>query len=66
MWYGNDENKHDEVTFQVTAVDLHAGTHMVRNLCDRHHIFKDNSWMCILHQYHKASRRKSCIVMCRE
>ncbi len=21
-WYGNDENKHDEVTFQLAAVDL--------------------------------------------
>ncbi len=21
-WYGNDENKHDKVTFQLAAVDL--------------------------------------------
>ncbi len=38
MWYGNDKNKHDKVTFQLAAVDLHSGTLMVRNLCDRHHI----------------------------
>ncbi len=34
-------------------------TLMVRNLCDRHCTVKDNSWMCILHQYHKASGLKS-------
>ncbi len=22
MWYGNDENKHDKVTFQLVALDL--------------------------------------------
>ncbi len=60
MWYGsanhsgNDENKHDEVTFQLAAVDLNSSTFMVRNRCDRYHILKDNSWMCISHQYHKA------------
>ncbi len=59
-WYGsanhsdNDENIHDKVTSQIAAVDLNSSTLMVRNLCDRHHILKDNSWMCILHQYHKA------------
>ncbi len=26
---------------------------------------KDNSWMCILNQYHKASRLKVCTAMCR-
>ncbi len=46
-WYGSanhsgsDEYKQDEVTFQLAAVDLIL---MVRNLCDRHHILKDNSW----------------------
>ncbi len=28
---------------------------MFQHLCDRHHILKDNSWMCILHQYHKTA-----------
>ncbi len=23
-WYGNDENKHDKVTFQLAAVDLYS------------------------------------------
>ncbi len=26
---------------------------------------KDNSWMCILHQYHKVSGLKACTAMCR-
>ncbi|MBL0687314.1 MAG: ABC transporter ATP-binding protein [Sulfurospirillum sp.] len=30
------------------------------NICERHRTLKDNSWMCILHQYHKASRLKAC------
>ncbi len=42
MWYGNDENKHDKVTFQLAAVNWHSSTLMVRNLCDRHYILKDN------------------------
>ncbi len=33
---------------------------MVRTLSDRHHTLKDNSWMFILHQYHKASGLKLC------
>ncbi len=37
---------------------------LVRILCDRSYL-KDNSWMCILHQYHKASRLKACTAMCR-
>ncbi len=65
-WYGNDENKHDEVTFQLTAADFNSSKLMVWNLCNKHCILKDNSWMCILHQYHKASRLKSCIAMCWE
>ncbi len=61
IWYGsanhssNDENKHDKVTFQLSAVDLNSSTLMVRNLYDRYHILKDNSWMSILHEYHKVS-----------
>ncbi len=72
MWYGsanrsgNDENKHNKVTFQLAAVDLNSSTLIVRNLCDRHRILKDNSWMCILHQYHKASRLKASTMMCRD
>ncbi len=31
---GNEENKHDEVTFQLAAVDLNSSALMVRNLCD--------------------------------
>ncbi len=55
MWCVNDENKHDKVTFQLAAVDLHSSTLMVRNLCDRHRILKEIS---ILHQYHKACKLK--------
>ncbi len=66
MWYGNDENKHNKVTFQLAAVDLNYSTLIVWNLCYRHHILKDNSWMCILHQYHKASGFKSCTAICLE
>ncbi len=61
MWHGsakhsgNDEIKHDKITFQLAAVDLNSSTLMVRNLCARRCILKDNSWMCILHQYHKTS-----------
>ncbi len=44
---GNEENKHDELTFQVAAVDSSAL--MVLNVCNRHSILKDNSWKCILH-----------------
>ncbi len=68
-WYGsanhsgNKENKHDKVTFQLAAVDLNSSTLMIWNLCDRH-ILKDNSWMCILYHYLKASRLKSCTAMC--
>ncbi len=29
-----------------------SSTLMFQNLCDRHHILKDDSWMCILHRYH--------------
>ncbi len=64
MWYGNDENKHDKVTFQLAAVDLNSSTFMVRNVYDRHRILKDNSWMCILHLYDKASGLKLCTAMC--
>ncbi len=38
---------------------------MVRYRCDRHHILKENPWMCLLHRYHKASRFKSYTMMCR-
>ncbi len=38
---------------------------MVQNICDRH-ILKDNSWMCILHQYHKVSGLKASTMMCRK
>ncbi len=62
----NDENKHDKVTFQLAAVDLNSSTLMVRKFCDRHRILKDNSWMCILHQYHKVSRLKASITMCQK
>ncbi len=37
---------------------------MDRIICDRHRTLKDNSWMYILHQYHKASGLKAC-TMCR-
>ncbi len=57
--HGNDENKHDEVTFQLAAVDLKS-TLMTWNRCDRHRILKDNIWMCILHQCHNASGLKAC------
>ncbi len=60
------KNKHDEVTFQLAAVDLNCSTLMVQNLCDRHCILKDNNWMGILHEYHKASELKLCTEMCRE
>ncbi len=40
-------------------------TLMARNRCDRHIILKDNSWICILHQYHKANGLKACTAMCR-
>ncbi len=67
-WYGNDENKHDEVTFQLAAdFDLvHLCTLMVRYRCDRHRILKENNWMCILHQYHTVSGLKSYTMMCRK
>ncbi len=72
-WYGstnrscNDENKHDKVTFQLAAEDLNSRTLMDRNLCDRHCILKDNCWMCILHQYRKASSLKaSTTMMCQK
>ncbi len=35
-------------------------------ICDRHRILKDKSWMCLLHQYHKASRLKPCTAMGQE
>ncbi len=38
---------------------------MVRYRCDRHRILKENGWMCILHQYHKASGLKLYTMMCR-
>ncbi len=38
---------------------------MVRYRCDRHRILKENRWMCILHQYHKASGLKLYTLMCR-
>ncbi len=41
-------------------------TLMVWNRCDRYRILKENSWICILHQYHKASRLKSYTMMCRK
>ncbi len=59
-----DENKIGAVIFQLAAVDFEIL--MVRNLCDRYRILKDNSWMCILHQYYKTSRLKASTVMCRE
>ncbi len=62
----NNENKHAKVTFQLAAVDLNSSALMVQNLCARHRILKDNSWMCILHQYHKASGLKACTEMCWE
>ncbi len=39
---------------------------LVQTLCDRHRILTENSWMCILNQYHKAIRLKSCTMMCQE
>ncbi len=57
-WFGNDENKHDKVTFQLAA-DFDSVHLWSRYLCDRHRILKENSWMCILHQHHKASGLKS-------
>ncbi len=36
---------------------------LVRILCDRY--LKDNSWMCILHQYHNTSGLKAYTAMCR-
>ncbi len=57
---GNNENKHGEVIFQIAAVYLNSSALIVRNLCDRHHIFKDNSWLYTLHQYHQASRSNAC------
>ncbi len=62
---GNGENKH-EVTFQLAAVYLNSSTLMVQHLCEKYRILKDNSWMCILHQYHKASGLKVCTAMCQE
>ncbi len=37
---------------------------MVQYHCDRRRILKENSWMCILHQYHNASILKVCTAMC--
>ncbi len=39
---GNDDNKHNIVTFQLAAVDLNSSSLMIKNLCDRHRILKDN------------------------
>ncbi len=72
MWYGSanhsdkGKNKYNKVAFQLAAEDLISSTLIVRNLCDRPRILKDNSWMCILHQYHNASGLKSCTAMCWE
>ncbi len=53
----SDESKHDEVGFQLTAADFGSNSLWQTYL-------KDNSWMCILHQYHKASGLKACTATC--
>ncbi len=54
-----DESKHDEVTFQLTSADF-GSNYLWQTPC-----LKDNSWMSILHQYHKENRLKACATMCR-
>ncbi len=44
---------------------LHAATDFGSNSLWQTSYLKDNSWMSILHQYHKASGLKACTVMCR-
>ncbi len=39
---------------------IYSSTLIFRNSRDKHLILKDNSWICIYHQYHKVSRLKSC------
>ncbi len=39
---------------------IYFSTLIFRNSCDKHRILKDNSWICILNQYHKASGLKLC------
>ncbi len=46
--------------------EIKFSTLMAQNHSDRHRILKDNSWMCILHQYHKASMLKACTAMCQK
>ncbi len=53
-----DESKHDEVAFQLAAADFGSSSLWQTYL-------KDNSWMCILHQYHKVSGLKAWTAMCR-
>ncbi len=49
---------------ELAAVDLNSSTLMVWNHCERRPILKDNSWIYILHQYHKVNRFiKSCTVI---
>ncbi len=55
----SDESKHGEVAFQLTATDF--GLNSLWQIS----YLKYNSWMCILHLYHKASRLKACTAMCR-
>ncbi len=54
-------NIHDKVTFQLAAADLHSGTLLVRNLCERHRILKDNIVGCAY--YTSITRLKSCNVL---
>ncbi len=53
-----DESKHEEVAFQLAAADFGS------NSLWQTSYLKDNSWMCILHQYHKMSRLKAWTAMC--
>ncbi len=54
-----DESKHDEVAFQPAAANFGS------NYLWQTSYLKDNSWMSILHQYHKANGLKACTTMCR-
>ncbi len=51
-------SEHDEVGFQLAAADFGS------NSLWQTSYLKDNSWMSILHQYHKASRLKAWTAMC--
>ncbi len=54
----NMTKSHDEVAFQLAAADFDS------NSLSQTSYLKDNSWMSILHQYHKVSELKACTAMC--